>query len=185
MDPVDALVARYSERIAEAVPEGATSVSGSSLLGQWEATTWTSSCSSPTSVTRPAACVRFIRRCTKTNGVRIGPHSASRGRPRSTSSSPDRGQTGCTSSPCVAAHPRGRRAEGRVRGPKGSGNGRSSEGGLLRAGGAHARRAGSLAGPMKGSDPANKACRIRHESRASRPQPLEPPSSSPRRRKGV
>lgn len=35
MDPVDALVARYSERIAEAVPEGATSVSGSSLLGQW------------------------------------------------------------------------------------------------------------------------------------------------------
>jgi hypothetical protein len=32
---IDALVARHAARIANAVPEGATSVSGSSLLGGW------------------------------------------------------------------------------------------------------------------------------------------------------
>jgi hypothetical protein len=32
---IDALVARHAARIANAVPEGATSVSGSSLLGVW------------------------------------------------------------------------------------------------------------------------------------------------------
>jgi hypothetical protein len=35
MEHVDALVARHTERIGRAVPEGSTSLSGSTLLGEW------------------------------------------------------------------------------------------------------------------------------------------------------
>jgi hypothetical protein len=35
VEALDALVARHGRRIAGAVPEGSTSVSGSTLLGQW------------------------------------------------------------------------------------------------------------------------------------------------------
>jgi hypothetical protein len=78
---VEALVGSHADRIAEAVPEGTTSVSGSTLLGPYGGHDL-DLVSFPMLLTPRIVSGTHIPRCTRKSGAMTGQHSAIPGRPR-------------------------------------------------------------------------------------------------------